>query len=82
MFQKGLDRCWMQDKDVYLRLLERISERMTELDMTMDELSSATGLGTKRLNHVFGGMIEDLTLLELDYLFVAVNAKPLTLGFA
>ena len=76
MSQKGFEWCWMRNKDFYLGILADISERMTELDMTMDELSSASGLGTKRLNYVFGGMIEDLTLLELDNLFFAVNAKP------
>ena len=82
MFQEERDRCWMRNKDFYLRVLEDISERMTQIDMTMDELSSASGVGTKRLNHVFGGMIEDLTLLELDNLFVAVNAKPAAFAIA
>jgi hypothetical protein len=82
MFQEGLDRCWMQNKEFYLEILEDISERMTQLEMTMDELSLASGLEAKRLNHVFGGMVEDLTLLELDNIFVAVNAKPAALALA
>jgi hypothetical protein len=82
MFQEGLDRCWMQNKEFYLGILADINERMTQIEMTMDELSLASGLESKRLNHVFGGMIEDLTLLELDNIFVAVNARPAAFALA
>ena len=82
MFQEGLDRCWMRNKDFYLGILEDITERMMQLSMTEHELSLASGIEAKRLKHVLGGMIEDLTLLELDNLFVAVNAKPTAFAFA
>lgn len=82
MLQEGFDRCWMRNKDFYLGILGYLSERMMQLDMTVDDLSSASGLPAKRLSHVLGGMIEDLTLLELDNLFVALNTKPAAFAFA
>ena len=82
MFQEGLDRCWMRNKDFYLGMLSHISERMTQLEMSVVELSLISGIEVRRLNHVLGGMIEDLTLLELDNLFAAVNATPRVFALA
>ena len=82
MLQEGLDRCWMRNKDFYLGMLSHISERMTQLEMSVVELSLVSGIEVRRLNHVLGGMIEDLTLLELDNLFVAVNATPTAFALA
>ena len=76
MFQEGLDLCWMRNKDFYLGILEDITERMMQLEMTVNELSLASGIEARRLNHVLRGMIEDLTLLELDNIIVAINARP------
>jgi hypothetical protein len=80
MFQERRDRCWMQNKDFYLGVFEDICGRMTRLGMSVDDLSLASGLPARRLKHVLGGMIEDLTLLELDNLFVALNARPTVLA--
>ena len=60
MFQAGLEWCWMRNKDFYLGILEEISARMEQFDITLDELSLASGLEPKRLMHIFDGMIEDL----------------------
>jgi hypothetical protein len=82
MFQEGLGHCWMQNKAFYLGILEEISARMMQLDMTVADLASASGLEPRRLNHILAGMIEDLTLLELDNLLIAVDATPATFGLA
>ena len=82
MFQEGLDRCWMRNKDFYLGILEDITERMMQLEMTVNELSLASGIEAKRLKNVLCGMIEDLTLLELDNIIVAINAKPTLFALA
>lgn len=82
MFQEGLERCWMRNKDFYLGILEEISARMEQFDITLDELSLASGLEPKRLMHIFDGMIEDLTLLELDNMLIAVKVTPTTFAVA
>lgn len=82
MFQEGLERCWMRNKDFYLGILEDVIARMEQLEITVDELSLASGLEPKRLIHIFDGMIEDLTLLELDNLLTAVRVTPTTFAMA
>jgi hypothetical protein len=82
MMQEGTDLCWMRNKDFYLGVLEEIIGRMVKLDMTLDELSQGSGLEPKRLNHILGGMIEDLTLLELDNILAAVNVAPTAFAFS
>ncbi len=82
MFQEGLELCWMRNKDFYLGILEVIIARMEQLDITIDEVSLASGLEPKRLIHILGGMIEDLTLLELDNLLIAVKVTPTTFTVA
>ena len=82
MIQDGLERCWMRNKDFYLGIFEEISDCMTQLELTVEDLSLATGLEPKRLTHIFGGMIEDLTLLELDNILIAVRATPKSFSLA
>lgn len=72
----------MRNKDFYLGILEEISMRMEKLDITLDELSLASGLEPKRLNHILSGMIEDLTLLELDNMLIAVKVTPTVFAVA
>jgi Cro/C1-type HTH DNA-binding domain len=82
MPQEGIELCWMRNKDFYLGVLDEIITRMTQMDMTLDELSQGSGLEPKRLNHILSGMIEDLTLLELDNILAAVNAAPTSFAFS
>jgi hypothetical protein len=82
MMQEGIELCWMRNKDFYLGVLEAIIARMMQLDMTLDELSRGSGLEPKRLNYILSGMIEDLTLLELDNIMAAVNAAPTSFAFS
>jgi hypothetical protein len=82
MMQEGTELCWMRNKDFYLGVLDEIVARMMQLDMTLDELSRGSGLEPKRLNHILSGMIEDLTLLELDNIMAAVNAAPTSFAFS
>jgi hypothetical protein len=76
MPQEQLDWCWMRNKDFYLGILDDIYARMNDLNLSFDQLSSASGLEQLRINQIFSGMIEDLTLLELDNLLGAVKATP------
>ena len=82
MLHDKLERCWMRNKDFYLGILHEIISRMELLGISVDDLSAETGLDTKRLNHVLSGMIEDLTLLELDNMLTAVKVAPTTFTMA
>ena len=82
MLHDELERCWMRNKDFYLGILHEIISRMELLGISVDDLSVETGLDTKRLNHVLSGMIEDLTLLELDNMLAAVKVAPTTFTMA
>ena len=66
----------MRNKDFYLGILDEIGKCMEQLDISLEDLSLASGLELRRLNHIFAGMIEDLTLLELDNMLIAVKATP------
>ena len=76
MSEARLERSWMRNKDFYLGILDEISACMEQLDISVEDLSLASGLEQRRLNHIFAGMIEDLTLLELDNMLIAVKATP------
>ena len=71
----------MQNKDFYLGILDAVIARMEQLEISLDELSLASGLAPRRLDQIFGGLIEDVTLLELDNILIAVKATPITFAF-
>jgi hypothetical protein len=76
MLQDQNDFSWMRNKDFYLRVIEALETRMIENELSFMEVCSKSGIEQRRLGHIFSGMIEDLTLLELDNLMTAVGTLP------
>lgn len=76
MLQDQGDFSWMRNKDFYLGIIEAIESRMIENQLGLKEVGLMCGIEQRRLSHIFSGMIEDLTLLELDNLMTAVGALP------
>ena len=76
MLQEQGDFSWMRNKDFYLSVIKAVETRMIENELSIVELCSMCGIEQRRLGHIFSGMIEDLTLLELDNLMTAVGALP------
>jgi hypothetical protein len=76
MLQDQVDFSWMRNKDFYLGVIEAIETRMIENDLSLMEVCLMCGIDQRRLGHIFSGMIEDLTLLELDNLMTAVGTLP------
>lgn len=76
MLQDQGDFTWMRNKDFYLGIIEAIETRMIENKLSQNEMSLLCGIEQRRLGYIFSGMIEDLTLLELDNLMIAVGALP------
>jgi predicted XRE-type DNA-binding protein len=67
---------WMRNKDFYLGIVEAIEAHMIEKELSPNDVCLMCGIEQRRLGHIFSGMIEDLTLLELDNLMTAVGALP------
>jgi hypothetical protein len=76
MLQDQGDFNWMRNKDFYLGIIEAIETRMFENDLSLKDVCLMCGIDQRRLGHIFSGMIEDLTLLELDNLMTAVGTLP------
>jgi hypothetical protein len=76
MLQDQGDFSWMRNKDFYLGIIETIETRMFENELSLKEVGLMCGIEQRRLVHIFSGMIEDLTLLELDNLMTAVGVLP------
>jgi hypothetical protein len=76
MLQDQGDFSWMRNKDFYLGIIEAIESRMIENELSLKEVGLMCGIDQRRLGNIFSGMIEDLTLLDLDNLMTAVGALP------
>lgn len=76
MLQTHSDFSWMRNKDFYLGIIKTVEVRMLENEMSIEELCQSAGIAQQRLSHIFSGLIEDVTLLELDNLLCAIGAVP------